>query len=240
MMMNWSFGLLAQTDLPQTVGVNLLIFVVYLVVGLAPFCCALYLIFFLLSLPMRRNERARLFLDVLTLGLKDGRTPESAITEASSSHDPSLSVRFHLLAAHLEQGLRLSEGLERVPRLLPPEVNAMLKVGDRIGDLAKVLPACRRHLQGGVSQVRSANNYLILLVFGFTPILIFLPIVFRIKILPSYRAVFSGMLAGSELPAFSQFIFSSSTWVTAALIVMMLILWLLTLAYFGEIGRAHV
>jgi len=211
----------------------LLIFLVYVLLGLLPLCAILYLVYFLLTLPMRRNERARFFLDVLTLGLKDGRTPEAAITEASSSHDPALSVRFHLLSAYLEKGMRLSTALDHVPRLLPPELTAMLKVGERIGDIGKVLPACRRHLEGGISRVRGAHNYLILLVFVFTPFLIFLPIVLRVKVFPAYNAVFSGMMDGIPLPAFTRFIFATNSWVIAAQVAMLGFLWLLTFAYLG-------
>src|SRR6059058_864738 len=79
----------------------------------------IYLFYFLLTLPMRRSERARLFLDLLELGLKEGRSPDKAIIEASASHDTAPGVRFHLLAAHLESGMKFSDALAKVPRLLP-------------------------------------------------------------------------------------------------------------------------
>ncbi len=222
-----------QPYTPEAFVRLLLAFAIYLLIVLVPFTGALCLIYFALTLPLRRNERARFFLDVLALGLKDGRTPEAAITEAAGSHDDALGVRFHLLAAHLERGVRLSAALEQVPRLLPPELNAMLKAGERIGDIAKVLPACRRCLNDGVSRVRGAHNYLILLLFVFTPFLVFLPVVFRAKVLPSYEAVFAGMMEGAGLPAFTRFIFASSTWVTAAQVCLIGFLWVLTLAYLG-------
>src|SRR5436305_490110 len=78
--------------------------------------------YFLLTLPMRRAERARLFLDLVEQGLRDGRSPEQTIVGISESRDRSVGVRFHLLAAHIECGRRLGEALERVPRFLPPQV----------------------------------------------------------------------------------------------------------------------
>src|SRR5438552_5048003 len=104
-------------------------FVIFIVADLLPSFGAIYLIYFLLTLPMRRNERARLFLDLLELGLKEGRTPEAAVRDASASHDSSLGIRFHLLAACLETGASLSEALEEVPRLVPPQIKAMLQTG---------------------------------------------------------------------------------------------------------------
>src|SRR4051812_30490994 len=99
----------------------------YIALGLLPLCAVLYAVYFLLSIPMRRKERARLFLDLLDLGLKDGRSPELAIQGAAASRDTSLGARFHLLAAYLEEGMSLTQALEEVPRLLPPNVTAMLK-----------------------------------------------------------------------------------------------------------------
>src|SRR2546428_10186469 len=109
---------LFQTDQLSATAELVLCFVLYIVAGLLPACGAVYLIYFLLTLPMRRNERARFFLDLLERGLKEGRTPEATLAEAAASRDRALGVRFHLLAACLEQGLRFSEALDRVPRVL--------------------------------------------------------------------------------------------------------------------------
>src|SRR5260370_11609071 len=80
-------------------------FVIFILADLLPSFGAIYLIYFLLTLPMRRNERARLFLDLVQLGLKEGRTPEGAIVEAASSRDRSLGVRFHLLPPYPPAGM---------------------------------------------------------------------------------------------------------------------------------------
>src|ERR1039458_6467791 len=173
--MDYSLLQLLHSDPLQAIGMMALAVLIYLLVGLVPVCGISYGIYFLLTLPMRRNERARMFLDLLELGLREGHTPEAAVTSAATSRDGSLGVRFHLLAAHLEQGLRLSQGLEQVPRVLPPQVRAMLSTGERIGDTRKVLPACRLLLRDSVSSVRSALNYFILLAFAISPVMIVLP-----------------------------------------------------------------
>jgi len=55
------------------------------------------------------------------------------------------------VAAYIEGGASLGEALEKVPRFLPPQINAILRAGEKIGDLKKVLPAAvkscasRRH-----------------------------------------------------------------------------------------------
>jgi type II secretory pathway component PulF len=218
--------------LPTAVTVALL-FVAYLLLGLLPICGATYLIYFLFTLPMRRNERARMFLDLLELGLKEGRSPEAAIAEAAASRDRSLGARFHLLAAYLEQGTRLTQALEQVPRLVPPQVQAMLKTGERIGDMAKVLPACRQLLKDGVSQVRGALNYLILVVFALTPAMVVVPLVFRIQVLPKFNEVFAGMLAGRPLPAFTRLVFGLNSFSTFIQVGIVSLIMVLALAYLG-------
>ncbi len=210
-----------------------LAFLLYLFLGLLPICGVSYVIYLLFTLPLRRNERARLFLDLLELGLQEGRTPEAAVVAAASSRDRSLGVRFHLLAAHLEQGMRLSQALEQVPRVLPPQVRAMLSTGERIGDIRKVLPACRQLLRDSVSSVRSALNYLILLVFAITPAMIVAPILLKVNVLPKFSEVFVGMLEGQPMPAFTRLIFSGNTVTAVIQIGIVGILWLATLAYLG-------
>lgn len=193
----------------------------------------LYLFYFLLTLPLRRNERARLFLDLLELGLKEGRAPAQAIMDASSSHDPAPGARFHLLAAHLEAGVKLSDALEKVPRLLPPQVVAMLKAGERIGDIAKVLPACRKLLTDGVSQVRGALNYLLILTFVVTPFTVSVPLTMYVLVIPKFVEVFKGLGTGAPLPALTQFMIGHARAIAQIDLAVIHVIWLLMLCYVG-------
>jgi type II secretory pathway component PulF len=237
--MNESFTQLLATHPFQGLAVLLLAFVVYLLLGLLPICGILYVIYFLLTLPLRRNERARVFLDLLELGLREGRSPESAVTSAAASHDRSLGVRFHLLAAHIEGGLRLGQALETVPRLVPAQVRAMLAAGERIGDLRKVLPACRLLLRDSVSSVRGAMNYLILLAVAVTPAMLIAPIVIKVYVLPKYIEVFAGMLEGQQLPAFTRLVLGTNDIATTIQFGIAGIIWLATLLYIGGPRLRH-
>jgi len=194
---------------------------------------ALYIIYFLLTLPLRRTERARLFLDLVELGIRDGRTPEESIIAASASRDRSLGARFHLLSTCLERGRKLSEALDDVPRLLPPQVTAMLKAGQRIGDITKMFPACRRLLTDSVSQVRGAINYILLLVFVVTPFALGVPLFIKIKIIPAYIQVFHGMMEGAMLPAFTRLVFATNSYFLEILTAIFVFVWALALAYIG-------
>jgi type II secretory pathway component PulF len=199
--------------------------VAYLLFGLLPFVGALYLAYFLLTLPLRRNERARLFLDLLELGLGAGRSPEHTIADIAASRDRGLGARFHLLAAYIEQGLRLDDALDQVPRLLPPQVCAMLRTGQRIGNLRKVLPACRLSLHGSISQVRGALNYVLLLAFLATPFTVIVPIMLRIKVLPAFKAVFTESLGSGQLPAFTRFVLAGNSWFILIQTIVLALVW---------------
>jgi len=232
--MNGSFPELIHTDPFLALVAVALAFVIYLLLGVVPVCGVSYGIYLLLTSPMRRNERARLFLDLLELGLQEGRTPEAAVIAiAPAGHDRSLGVRFQRLAAHLGGGMRLSQALERVPRLVPPQVRAMLNTGERIGDVRKVLPACRLLLRDSVSSVRGALNYLVLLAFAVTPAMLVVPILIRVKVLPKFIDVFAGMLDGQQLPAFTRLVFAGNGISTAIQVGIAGIIWLAMLAYVG-------
>jgi type II secretory pathway component PulF len=206
-----------------------ILFVLYL----ALVCAGIYLAYVLLTLPMRRKERARLFLDLLELGLKDGQSPETTITSFSNCRDRSFSVAFYLLSSYIQQGQKFSQALQKVPRLLPPQISAMLKTGERIGDLSKVLPACRALLRDGVSQVRGALNYLVLLAFAVTPFTVLVPLLLRVKVLPSYQAVFQGVLEGQSLPAFTRFVFGTNGIAIVIQVAFLCLVWLAMFAYIG-------
>jgi type II secretory pathway component PulF len=227
--------LLLASMLGETADGVLLVlqFAAFLVIGMLPACGLIYVVYHFLTLPMRRNERSRLFIDILETGLNEGRTPEEVIIRFSSNHDRSLGVRFHLLAAYLRSGLRLSEGLKKVPRLLPPRIVAILNAGEKIGDIRKVLPACRRISADAVSQVRGALNYLLIITFGLTPISILVPLVIRIKVIPQFKQIFEGMLEGEALPPFTRFVFDHSFVITWIQIGMLVLLWLLFIGYLG-------
>ena len=159
-----------------------------------------YVIYYFISLPLRRQERARLFLDLVETGLKRGQSPEQTIVSAAGSEDPTLGARFHLLAAYIEDGLRLEQALEKVPRLLPTQAAAMLRVGSELGDVGRVLPACRKQLKDGVSQTRSGLNFVLVLIFVVMPVFPIMFLFLSTWILPRFEAIYQDM-AGGPLPA---------------------------------------
>lgn len=144
---------------------------------------------YFLGLPLRRRERARLFLDLVEVGLKDGRRPEDTVRRAAASGDARLGVGFHLLAAHLETGLTLDQALARVPRLLPATVVGMLRAGREAGDLRRVMPACRQMLQDPVGAVWANQNYVCVATVVLGPFWIFMFTILLTFVIPRFEQI---------------------------------------------------
>ncbi len=189
-----------------------------------------YFAYFLLSLPMRRHERGRFFIDLLESNLREGRSVEQTIVEIARSRDRALGARFHLLAAHLENGRKLSEALQKVPRLLLPQLRAMLEVGEKLGDLGKILPACRLCLKDGLSQTRSALNYVFILAFLATPAVAVVPTL-AIFVWPKFKQIFADM--DVPLSPIGGFAMDHSFWFTALLVAVMVAVYVSAFFYIG-------
>jgi type II secretory pathway component PulF len=131
--------------------------------------CLLCVVHRVLTLPMRRAERARLFLELIETAIRQGRPVEETLISVWHSGDRSMGERFRPLVEWLQKGLRLGDALAKEPQFLPAQINAMLRAGQKIGDLRKVLPACRQLLKDSVSQTRGAMSYIFILTFVITP-----------------------------------------------------------------------
>jgi type II secretory pathway component PulF len=163
-------------------------------------------IHFLLSLPMRRRDRALFFLDLVETVLQRGQPLEPAILAAAENHDRAIGVRFYMVAAHIEGGDRLGEALEKVPSFLPPQVNAMFRAGEKLGDLKKVLPACREVLRIAPDTVRSTMHYMVAILLIFAPVAVFMIFLIMTFVVPKFKDVAAGM--GVQLWPLTQFVFA--------------------------------
>jgi len=199
--------------------------------GVAGTAGTILLIHFLLTLPLRRMERARLFLDLLEGALNRGQSAEAMIVSLAQSRDRTVGVHFHLLAAHIESGLRFGGALEKVPRFLPPQIAAMLRAGEKLGDLKKILPACREILRDRPAAVRSAVHYMIVVILFFSPVAIGVIMATMIFVVPRFKDVAAGMDA--PLWPLTQFVFANVGWLISFEIVLFLLLTSATLLYLG-------
>ncbi len=151
------------------------------------------LVHFFLSLPMRRRDRALLFLDLLETALQRGQPVEQAILGVAESRDRVMGIQYFLLAAHLEGGLKLGDALERTPRFLPPQVAAMLRAGEKMGNLNSVLPACRETLRVAPDSVHTTAHYMVALLMIFAPVSMGLMTMLQVFVVPKFKEVAAGM-----------------------------------------------
>ena len=163
-------------------------------------------IHFLLSLPMRRRDRALFFLDLVETVLQRGQPLEPAILAAAANRDRAIGVRFYMMAAHIEGGARLGEALEKEPAFLPPQVNAIIRAGEKLGDLKKVLPACREVLRIAPDTVRSTTHYMVAILLVFAPVACWVITLLSVFVVPKFKDVAAGM--GIQLWPLTRFVFT--------------------------------
>jgi type II secretory pathway component PulF len=192
------------------------------------------LIHFLLSLPMQRRDRALFFLDLTETVLQRGQPVEQAILAAAENHDRAIGVGFYMVAAHIEGGARLGEALEQVPRFLPPQITAILRAGEKLGDLKKVLPACREVLRVAPDTVRSTMHYMMAILLLFAPVACFIICLLSVMVIPKFKEV----AAGSSAPLWplTQFVFENTFWLVAFEVVVFLALLSVAVIYIGGPG----
>jgi type IV pilus assembly protein PilC len=109
-----------------------------------------------------------------------------------------------MVAAHIEGGDRLGEALEKVQGFLPPQITAILRAGEKLGDLKKVLPACREVLRIAPDTLRSTAHYMVAILLIFAPIACFLISLLSVFIIPRFKDVFANM--GVRIWPFTVFV----------------------------------
>jgi type II secretory pathway component PulF len=159
--------------------------------------------FFILA-PVRRREAAHAFLDLLEMGLAQGRSPENTIVEIAATGDKTLGKGFRRLAERIQDGTSLGHALESTPGVFPEPMAAMLQAGERLGDIRKVLPPCRDTLSAGPSRAMGAFNYLPV----FSPLLPLLAVTLFlcIVVIPKFQEIFYDLLEAGPLPIATQLV----------------------------------
>ena len=196
-----------------------------LILGLA------LLVFYVISLPLRRQERDRFLLDVIESALAQGEQVERYIISLAQTRDRSPGIQFHLLAALLETGCSFVDALEKTPRLFPPQLLAMLKVGESIGDLRKVLPACRKLLRDGISQSRAAINYQVVFAFVLNPMVLLTVPFLAVKIMPVFGEIFGGF--GMTFSSLATTAIKLSPYIFAGQMLIVLALYFFAILFLG-------
>jgi type II secretory pathway component PulF len=192
------------------------------------------LMHYLLSLPMRRRDRALFFLDLVETVLQRGQPMEPAVLAAAENHDRAIGVHFYLVTAYIEGGASLGEALEKVPRFLPPQINAILRAGEKIGDLKKVLPACREVLRIAPDTVRTTMHYMVAILLLFAPVTIWMICLISVMVIPRFKEVASG--TNVQLWPLTTFVFGNTLWLVTYEAVLFIVLVAAVMIYIGGPG----
>jgi type II secretory pathway component PulF len=211
--------------------VSLFCYALFILLPVVFFAAVLHLLY---SIPFRRRERARFFLDLIETALLRGQSVEHVILSAAESHDRALSVRFYIVAAHIEGGLKLGESLGKEPCFLPPQISAMLRAGEKLGDLKSVLPACREIRRDAPAAVRSAVHYMVALLLVFSPIAVFMIWIMAEFVFPRFKEVASGV--NVELWPVTKFVFAFSPELVMFEVLLFLLLTFAAVVYVGGPG----
>jgi type II secretory pathway component PulF len=211
-----------------------IVFVCWMSWFLLPGGVASVVLHYLLSLPMRRRDRALFFLDLMETVIDRGQPVEHAILSAAENHDRAIGVRFYMVATHIECGARLGEALERVPSFLPSQVTAMIQAGEKLGDLKKVLPACREVLRVAPDTVRTTMHYMVAILLLFAPIAVWLISLLTLFVIPKFKDVGAGF--GIPPWPLALFVFKIAPYLVAFEIVLFFVLLAVAAIYIGGPG----
>ncbi len=185
----------------------------------------------LVNTPLRRQENARFFLDILALGLRNGAGPERTIVALSHTGDRDLGGRFHLIATFLESGCNLLEAIRRAPQVLPPRIMALLRIGSELGELSRILPAAQSMLNDGSAAARKAKDYFVTLAFIITPAVLATVVLVQLFVIPKYESILVEMMEGAGYEAL-WFSLTRFNWIwAAAQLILLAAIWTSVLIY---------
>jgi type II secretory pathway component PulF len=207
---------------------SLLCYIIFILLPIAILAVIVHLVF---SVPLRRRERARFFIDLLESALNSGQAVEHVILSAAETRDRAMGIRFYMLAAYIESGSKFVEALGKVPEFLPPSVSAMLRAGSKIGDLKSVFPACREILRDAPAAVRTAQHYIVCILLVFSPISVLLMWMMLVFVFPRFEDVAAGM--NVSLWPVTEFVFRNTYWLFAFEVTLFLLLLAAAIIYMG-------
>lgn len=149
--------------------------------------------YYLLSLPLRRSERAGFFLDLLEQGVNAGRGVEEIVMGVSATGDPSLGYRFERVGEMIREGTPWPQALERVPNFLPRVVISTLQAGDRLGGIQRVIPLCRQLVADARCQTNATLQIFASVPWMVLPVLPMVAATLNVFVAPKFFELFRDM-----------------------------------------------
>jgi type II secretory pathway component PulF len=110
----------------------------------------------------------------------------------------------------------------------------MLRAGEKLGDLKKVLPACREVLRVAPDTVRATMHYMVAILLLFAPIAVWLISLLMIFVVPKFKEVAAG--SGVQIWPLSTFVFAITPQLVTFEIVLFFMLAAVAAVYIGGPG----
>ncbi len=185
----------------------------------------------------RRATRQYTLLWALTVSAERGMPLVGAIEAFAEECGGRYGARARRLAAMLAEGVSLPDALARSPRLLPPHVLPLVRVGCESGALAPALRKAatihNQHDAAYLSVMAKLGYCWLMTTFGML-ILVFV----GFKILPQFARIFCDF--GAPLPAMTQRLFDcvnycGAFWLLRALLLLLFLLLYTAARYVGLI-----
>lgn len=162
---------------------------------LVPWAGIWYAVYYLLSLPLRRQERARIFLELLLHGLAQGKPAAQVIRETAQCRDRILGKPYVRMASQMPLDASLAESLACCYPVLPRQIIAILGTGAELGNLDSVLPAARNLLRDPESRFAGAVNYAVLILAWTGPAFLIIFSMIRYFVIPKMIAIAADLQA---------------------------------------------
>ena len=146
------------------------------------------LMHFLLSLPMHRRDRALFFSTCW-------KPSSNAASRWNRPFSPPRKIRIAPSASPFTWWPRTSRAgtgsarRSKKFRLPPPQITAILRTGEKLGDLKRVLPACREVLRIAPDTVRSTMHYMVAILLIFAPVACMLITLLSAFVIPQFKEV---------------------------------------------------
>ncbi len=135
-----------------------------------------------------------------------------------------------LLVTRLRE-MELVAALRQAPGLIEPRIVSLLAVGRELGDLQKVLPACRAVLGEATGKARTAQNHFVLLALVVMPMsLVILPML-GVYILPRFQDIISDMGELGTSAGVFDWLMVNLWWVVGVHALVLFAMWVFTLAF---------
>jgi type II secretory pathway component PulF len=189
-----------------------------------------YVFYFWLSRPLKKQEEARVFIQLLRLAVKGGRSIEATLIEASRTRDRTIPVWLHYLAAHLEAGFPLPEALEKSKLIIPPSIVRLLQVGLKNNTLPGLLQHADDLQFQPLSRAFQGVDLLYLGLLAFFPAISSVTITLMVFVVPKFESIVAGMGGNTETTNVLRQVFSIAP---AFALVATVLVYSLAFAYMG-------